>query len=410
MSYHFRYLTIDQGLPQNTVHSIIKDKNGFMWFATGNGLSRYDGYSFVNFRKPDLPSNLVNALAETPDKRLWVGTSHGLVYYDQKPGKIIHFDLPCKEGSIISVVALMSDKKGRLWVGTSDAGLFVLSPNDDGYAIKSISQSNSSLPGNHVSAFLQMRDGRLLIGTNHGIAVFDNQRDNIYLFNQGVLENAFVLSLFESMEGDLWVGTLNGVWIFNALTGRNEWHFFDPFDASSISHGRVNHITQDFRGTIYLGTLGGVDLYQPQTNSFVSLPNKGVNEFSLNSIFINCIYIDYQGNVWIGTEKGGVNQFSLYQKPFHYMLHQVSNANSLSNNTVNAIFTDGDLLWIGTAGGGLNQYNHKTGRFLHYKHNPLKSNSIAGDYVTTILKTPDGTLWVGTWGNGLCKIDRKSVV
>lgn len=404
MSYHIRYLTIDQGLPQNTVHSIIKDKKGFMWFATGNGLSRYDGYSFMNFSKPDLPSNQVNALVETADSRVWVGTSHGLVYYDQNQGKVSRFDLPCKEGQTINIGSLLTDKMGRLWVGTNDAGLFLLSPKEKGYTVKSLNQSNSNLPGNHVSSFLQMKDGRLMIGTNHGIAVFDNQRDNLYLFNQGVLENSFILSLFESMEGDLWVGTVNGVWIFNPLTGRDDWHFFNPFDSRGISHGKVNNITQDFRGTIYLGTLGGVDMYQPQSNSFVSLPYNGENEFSLNSIFINCIYIDNEGNVWIGTEKGGVNQFSLYQKPFNYMVHEVNNPNSLSNNTVNAIYSDGDILWVGTAGGGLNQYNKKKGCFTHYMHDPLNSSSIAGNYIASILKVPDGSLWVGTWGTGLCKM------
>ncbi len=404
VSYHFRYLTIDQGLPQNTVHSILKDIKGFMWFATGNGLSRYDGYSFTNFRKPDLPSNLVNALTESPNGRIWVGTSHGLVYFEQSTGRLTLFDLPCKEGFSINITRLMCDKKGRVWVGTTENGLFLLTPSENNYTVQHINQSNSVIPGNNVSAFLQMRDGRILIGTNHGIAVYDNQRDNIYLFNQDSLSEAFVLSLFESMEGDLWVGTYNGVWIFNALTGRNEWHFYNPFNPRSISHSRINHITQDFKGTIYLGSLGGVDLYQPQSNSFLSLPYKKVNEFSLNSIFVNCIYIDNEGNVWIGTEKGGVNQFSLYQKPFHYMIHQIDNTNSLSNSTVNAILSDGDILWVGTAGGGLNRYNRKTGIYTHYKHDPLKSSSIPGDYITSLLKTPDGALWVGTWGTGLCKM------
>lgn len=404
VSYHFRYLTIDQGLPQNTVNDIIRDQYGFMWFATGNGLSRYDGYSFVNFRKPKLPSNLVNALAETANQRIWVGTSRGLVFYSQESETFNDFNLSLPEGRKPNITELMCDSKGRLWVGTTEDGFFLLEPKGDDYTVKSFHQNNSNLPGNNVSAFLQMRDGRILIGTNHGIAVYDGQRNNTYLFNQGVLNDAFVLSLFESIEGDLWVGTLNGVWIYNPMTGRDQWHFHDPFNPGSISHSRINHIAQDFRGTIYLGTLGGIDLYQPQTNSFVSMPSKGVEAFSLNSIFINCLYLDQEGNVWIGTEKGGVNHFSLYQKPFNYMIHQVDNPNSLSNSTVNAILGDGDLLWIGTAGGGLNQYNRKTGQFRHFKHDPLDPGSLPGDFITSLVTLPDGSLWVGTWGNGLCRM------
>ena len=404
VSYHFRYLTIDQGLPQNTVNDIIRDQYGFMWFATGNGLSRYDGYRFVNFSKPDLPSNLITALAETPDKRIWAGTSHGLVFYSQESETFTEVNLPGKKNPKPNVTELMCDAKGRLWVGTTEDGFFLLTAKGDAYAIQLFDPDNSSLPGSHVSDFLQMGDGRILIGTNHGIAVFDQQRDGIYLFNQGDLNNVFVLSLFESREGDLWVGTHQGVWIYNPLTRRDEWHLHDPFNHGSISHSRINHIVQDFRGTIYLGTLGGVDLYQPQTNSFVSLPSKGGNAFSLNSIFINCIYLDEEGNVWIGTEKGGVNHFSLYQKPFNYMVRQVDNPNSLSSNTVNAILGDGNVLWIGTAGGGLNQYNRETGQYRHFKHNPLDHNSLPGNFITSLVKLPDGNLWVGTWGNGLSRM------
>lgn len=404
ISYHYRYLTIDQGLSQNTVNAIIKDRFGYMWFATGNGLSKYDGYAFVTVGKTDLPSNLVNSLAETPDKRLWIGTSEGLAYFDQQKEEIIKFALAKEKNRPVNIISLFSDNQGRLWVGTLDQGLFLLSKKEANYEVIQYDHANSPLPGNSVMCFLQTTDGRILIGTNHGIGIADKQQQGIYLFKHAALADAYVLTMMESKEGDLWVGTINGAWVINPLSNRNDWHRYNPFAQDGISHSRVNHIAQDFKGNIYLGTLGGLNVYQPNTNSFQSFPVNQVDQFSLNSMFIKCIYADDEGNVWIGTDKGGINQFSLYQKPFHYLIHQEINSNSLSNNNVNSILSDGDLLWIGTAGGGLNKYDRKKDQFTHFKHNPGNATTISNNYVTAILKSDDDALWVGTWGGGLCKM------
>ncbi|WP_291858513.1 two-component regulator propeller domain-containing protein [Marinilabilia sp.] len=403
-SYHIQYLTIDQGLPQNTVNDILRDQDGFMWFATGNGLSRYDGYDFSNFWKPDLPSNLVNAPTQSHANYIWIGTSQGLARYNQNTEEFEEFLLSDALDGSFNIVALYTDSDDRIWVGTYEQGLFLITHEEDDFAVAHFDTTNSLLPGNHVASFLQMEDGRILIGTNHGIAVSDHERSGIHLFSQPGLNNALILSIFESREGDLWIGTINGLWVYNPVTGRDEWFFHDPLESSSLSHNRVNSIIQDFRGNIYIGSLGGVDVYKVNSNSFESFPFNTIDEFSLNSIFINAVDIDKEGNVWVGTEKGGVNHFNLYQKPFNYIIHEPNNPNSLSNNTINSIYGEDEILWIGTAGGGLNRYNRRNGQFRRFRHEPGNPFSIPSDYVTAITKTAGETLWVGTWGSGLAKM------
>ena len=403
-SYHVQCLTIDQGLPQNTVNDILRDQDGFLWFATGNGLSRYDGYDFMNFWKPDLPSNLVNALAQSHENYIWVGTSQGLMRYDKVSETFEEVVLSDNSELSFNIMALYVDKDNRVWVGTYENGLFLLTKKEDEWDVSHYDSGNSLLPGDYVASFRQMKDGRLFIGTNHGIAVFDTQRSGIHLFSHTGLQDAMILSIFESREGDLWVGTFNGLWVFNPVSGRDEWFFHDPLDASSLSHNRVNSIVQDFRGNIYVGTLGGLDVFKTVSNSFEMFPFNTIDEFSLNSIFINVVEIDMEGNVWVGTEKGGVNHFNLYQKPFNYIIHEPNNPNSLSHNAINSIYGEDDILWIGTAGGGLNRYNRRTGNFQRFRHEPGNPFSIPSDYVTAITKTPGGTLWVGTWGSGLAKM------
>ena len=405
VNYHFQHYTIEEGLPQNTVHDIIKDSDGWMWFATGNGLARFDGYRFDVYHKPDLPSNLVNAVVESNDNSIWIGTSQGLAYFDKISEKIYSFDLGKKDNKYLHITSLFVDEKENIWVGTLGEGLFIISKNsDEGYDISNLTTVNSDLTGNNVYSFCQLKDSRVLIGTNHGISTYDFQNNSLYPFIFGDLDEATVFSIYESLEGDLWVGTYNGVWLFNAVTGRDEWFFHDPYSPNSLNHGRVNHITQDFRGTIYLGSLGGVNLYQPQINAFSSLPIKDNIEFSLNSMFINVVYPDDNGNVWIGTEKGGVNRFNLYQKPFNHIVRPQNSDVTQTNNTINSILPDNDILWVGTAGEGLNKIDRKNNKSDFFEYNPLDDSSIPGNYVTSLIKDNAGSLWLGTWGGGISKM------
>ena len=99
---------------------------------------------------------------------------------------------------------------------------------------------------------------------------------------------------------------------------------------------------------------------------FSSLPESSEEREYLNNPFVNSLYADGLGNIWIGTEKGGINHYNTYQKPFNAITHDASNPNSISYNTINSIFTEKDVLWVGTAGGGVNRISNngkKTIRF-----------------------------------------------
>ncbi len=403
VNYHFQYYTIEDGLPQNTVNDIIKDSDNWMWFATGNGLARFDGYSFDVYHKPHLPSNLVNSIAESND-RIWIGTSQGLAFFNKELESINIFKLESANNDFVQITSLFVDKNGNVWVATFGDGVYLLQKDGHNYNTINFNISNSSLSGNNVYSFSQLSDGRVLIGTNHGISTYDSQNNSLYTFSFGNLDEATVFSIYETLEGDLWVGTYNGLWVFNSATGKDEWYFHNPQDPNSLSHNRTNKITQDFRGTIYIGTLGGVNIYQPKTNSFASIAVNDNTDFSLNNMFISVIYPDNSGNIWIGTEKGGVNKFNLYQKPFNHIVREKRRDEIHTNNTINSILVDGDFLWLGTAGEGLNKFNRKTGASLFYESNPLDNSSISGNYVTSLIKDNNNILWAGTWGGGISKM------
>ncbi|MFT3739889.1 MAG: two-component regulator propeller domain-containing protein [Breznakibacter sp.] len=405
LNFHIRHYTNNDGLSQNSVNDIERDPFGFLWFATGNGLSRFDGYTFRNYTKPLLPSNLVYALAVSPDKRIWIGTKQGLCFIDLASDRIEQFRLAGAEEEAVSVISLFCDRQGNVWAGTSEKGLFLLKPSSQGYRILHFDTANSELPGNHVGVAYQLKNGNVLVGTNHGAALFSIQANRFETWNQSQLQSSLVLSIFESDNGNIWLGTYFGLAVFDRASSAPIWHFPDPFNPASLSHGRINGILQDGMGRIFVGTLGGLDVYLPQTNSFFHVPQGQQSQFSLNSKFVNCLMADAQGNIWVGTEKGGINQMNIYQKPFLQMEHKVDIPNGLSNNTINSVLVEGNDFWIGTAGGGLNRYDARTGIYQHFKYNPANTSSISSDFITSLVKTPNDRLWVGTWGGGLCKAD-----
>lgn len=403
LTFHIKHYTNNNGLPQNSVNDIERDHFGFLWFATGNGLSRFDGYTFRNFTKPMLPSNLVYALAVSPDQRVWIGTKQGLCYVDLRTEIIEMFPLGAEKEHVLSVVSLFCDAQGRVWAGTSDNGLFVLDPSPQGYRTTHYHTANSALPGNNVLVTYQLKNGNVLVGTNHGAVQFAQNGKKIEAWNSAHLQNSMVLSLYETNDGRIWVGTFYGLALFHPSAFPPQWFYPDPFNPQALSHGRVNAILQDALGRIFIGSLGGLDVFLPRTNSFHRIPQGQQSQFSLNSKFVNCLMADVQGNIWVGTEKGGINQINIYQKPFKQMEHEVDNPNSLSSSTINSVLVEGDDFWIGTAGGGLNLFNARTGLYRHFRFNPANSASVSSDFITSLVKQPNGSLWVGTWGGGLCK-------
>jgi signal transduction histidine kinase/ligand-binding sensor domain-containing protein/DNA-binding response OmpR family regulator len=409
-NYHFQYLKVEDGLPQNTINAIARDHYGFMWFGTNNGLCRYDGFTFESFKwdknhPESLPDNMISAIEPSPDRKLWIGSKNGLSYFDPMKDCIIKFstqDNGCQQ--IIKVSTILAQAT-NIWVGTTDNGIFLLSSNKQGYyeLVTHYCEQEKNLPENNVSVIYKTRDNKIWVGTSSGIYLYNQTEKSFNLFtaNNSIAPTVNIYDLFESNTGDMYLGTFNGMAVIKKSTGIAIWHFPDFSNPLAIAHGTVEKISEDIRGVILVGSLGGLQSFDPFTGNFYSFPEDGPDHFKLNNKFINTIYCDSTGNVWVGTEKGGINTFNVYQKPFGFYANNPNDPNSLNENTINSVFKENGHLWIGTAGGGLNSVDLTTGNFKHYKYNALNNQTISSDYITSLLRGPDGNLWIGSWGGGL---------
>jgi ligand-binding sensor domain-containing protein/signal transduction histidine kinase/DNA-binding response OmpR family regulator len=417
----FQHYTANQGLSQNMVDCILEDSKGFMWFGTWNGLNRFDGYTFTIFKQnPDerksLSDNFVYSMCEDHYGNLWIGTANGLNAYLYEEDKFIVFrHQPENDQTIVSnrINAIITDRNGKIWIGT-DHGADKIIISGQGNVIEDIQHYRSGnqpdgLSGENVLSVYEDPEGNIWIGTDNGLNLFDIQKNAFthYLNNPqapGTLPENTVNTIYRDSSGTLWIGTNFGLSRMDAFSGRFYNYSFNPADPKSLIHNTVMSITEDITGRLIIGTLGGLSIYNKQQNNFDNYKHNLNTFYGLNNDFINCLYCDKNGNIWIGTERGGINTYNIYQKNFEFLEHVPGNKNSLSHSTINSIWEDDQHIWIGTAGGGLNKYDKKSESFEHYYFRADDPYSIASDFITSIHGDQEGNLWFGSWGSGLNKL------
>lgn len=419
-----QHYTTEEGLSQNYIECIHKDSRGFIWVGTWNGLNRFDGYKFITYHpqkgKNSVSDGFINSIAEDKDGNLWIATRYGINKYIYETEKFIHFvkDSANPETSISDnwVSDLMFDNENNLWIGTFSSGVEKIVLNKELTEIISLQKfnvdftDNKGISNKNIYCLLQARDGFIYAGGLTGLDRINPVTGMVLKYqdknNPSFFEPTVVHCLFEDSKNVLWIGTEYGILSIsnNTLTHYPVDKISTPgSNKKAISNGLIKAISEDPSGKILIATLGGLHLYDKVTKEFVLFPDNREKVYSLNNKFINCVLCDYYGNVWVGTEKGGLNKFNVYQKQFYSFTCDPGTANSLNHSIINSINEDEDYLWIGTSGGGLNLYDKKLNKFCYYTHNPNDPSSISGNF-NSVMECKNNETWIGTWGRGLNKV------
>ena len=424
-NYKIQHYTTDDGLAQNYVASIFKDSRGFMWFGTWYGLNRFDGYNFVSYRENakanSISDDFINNIVEDKNGDLWIATRQGINKFDFDAEKFSHFKLDAEnpEMSISDnwITTLLFDDDDNLWIGTETQGVNCISFNNDLTQIDTIRKIPIGLHNpkgtSHGSIYSMLlgSDGYIYIGSTLGLDRLDPKSGDIYKFqntsNPLHFKTTIVHCLFEDNDATLWCGTEDGLVRIDNDTKNIKLYEVDKFrkigfSNKTLHHGLVMSIGQDNNGTLLIGTMGGLHLMDKEQELFELMPVNQEKEESLNNMFINEVFCDSSGNVWIGTAKGGVNKYNTNQKEFNYFSVDAKNSNDVSNAVINSLYEDERYLWIGSAGKGLFRWDKSLKKIDEYKHQPDNENSISSNFITTILPDAnDGQMWFGTWGRGL---------
>ncbi|WP_281561734.1 two-component regulator propeller domain-containing protein [Thalassomonas sp. RHCl1] len=355
-----------------------------MWFATHEGLSRFDGSSFVTFQHQidntnSLSNNNIRALTGTTKGQLWIGTyGGGLNLLDQKTNEFSHFTYDKNNPDSLSdnrVNALFIDSQQRLWIATSNGGLNLLIETDEGIKFKRYrAADHPGLLTDSIWSIAEDNAGRIWLGTDGG-----------------------GLSILTPQSGE-----------FVNLSNNAD----DPFSLSSNS---VKAIFKDHSGVMWLGTHeGGLNRYNSQSNNFSHyrftpkgkpLEKNNAANLSLNNDNIQVIYEDKQQQLWVGTDVG-LNILSPDRQVINIIKSAGNKAGSLSHNRISAIYQDEQaILWIGTLA-GLNKLKNDQLKFNHIK----LSKSHLGDekVISRFAEQADGIFIVATHGAGLSVYNNKS--
>lgn len=397
----FERLSIENGLSQITVHSILKDSKGFLWFGTEDGLNRYDGNNFVIYQNDindtnSISDNFVWSLFEDSEKNIWIGTNGGgLNRYSYETNSFTHYNKESLNKSF-NVRVIFEDSKKRLWIGTNNSGILLFDKNNLTFSSVPLGRSTDL----SIRAICEDSNKVLWVGTeNNGLFKKDkNSFHNLKLEN---FPNDFSVWALESdNENYLWIGTYNfGLTKLN-LTNYKLTTFISADNKNSIANNNITSIAQDKNNNFWIATENGLSIYDPNHDTFINYRQSLSDLQSISNNFLRKVYVDDDNLIWIGTVGGGVNKVNLNRKFTHFK-HNPSNPNSLSQNMIRAIEEDSfGNIWIGTLGNGLSRYEKRKNKFTSFN----KDNSdLSGEIVTSIAEDSEKNLWIGTWGNGVNK-------
>lgn len=401
----FERLSIEHGLTQESVLTILQDRQGFMWFGTQAGLNRYDGYRLTTYRNDprdpaSLPDGYVNASLEDAEGRLWFGTKGGLARLDPASGRFVRYALlepGAGENANRSVNAIAADRHGMLWLGTSD-GLKRFDPRSGVFTTIRPPQARLGTTSDHiVNALAFDAGGALWVGTLDGVARLAPGSEQLEYFAplNADPRRARVLALSMGPRETLWVGTDAGLeeWRLGEGTPRRR----AIGAAEGMDEARVLALYVDAGGTLWAGTeFDGLKWREPTSGRFVSYRNHALDPHSLSDNQVAAVRIDRTGTLWVGTRFGGVSRTDLASGGFSHFSYEPHGGSPNGFRKVRDIVArDNGELWVGTSGGGLVLFDPASGRSRVLRHQAGNPRSLPGDAVHS-LSIVDGRLWVGT--------------
>lgn len=405
----FRRLDTREGLSNSTVSCIFRDSQGYVWFGTGYGLNRYDGYRFRTYFSYEkdtttLRNNRVDEIQEAHGGRLWLKQGMNYSLYDpvtekvdRNPGRWLN-----AQGVKGGIESLHLDSKKNYWVKTYEDGFYYFNP-----VTKKVNHIPFGYGPNEfakefgVSAYSESEEGMILVSTYGELMCIDGERGKV------IWKEDYVKRTLDTYN-DYWVmvDKDQNIWVITHSKGtyiymKNEKRWYSSLMELMRAQGFqdvpeeiiVWEVCYDAKGFLWVASdhLGALvlDFKNKEWRQFTNV--KG-DETSLPDITLKHLYLDQLGRMWVASYKNGVAMCS----------EAMSNFTSLALGDINAISEDKDgNYWIGLNSGGIVKMDAKTREPL--EKFTKQSLGVPSDVVVGSYAARDGSLWFGTWEGGLLK-------
>ena len=401
--FNVSYLDMAAGMPNNFAVDIFQDSYGFVWISThGGGLVRYDGFNYMNFNLGSsgisLRSNSCRNVYEDHFKRLWIAFEEGPQVLDLKTMQPVI--PPCENEKVEAQLnkalknlctRMYCDAKGNVWMVSFNL-LTRISFNEKGEVNRVLSISYP-YKAPDLGLCDVYRNGTVVMCNNGVVSEFSVQNNRLAAKNISSmflpLDYRYAGAVI-SYHGKIWLGTNRG--LYNSA--KQEFHASGT--VHSLQHEVVTSLAITEDDKLLVGTLCGVDIIDDKTGTIEHWNCSSVNPLSSN--FVNSL-LAKDGQIWVGTETGGITKLAPRQLQLEFFKHDAANPASLSPNAVNAMYAAPDgTLWVGTVEGGLNALAPGSRNFTHYT---MANSGLPHNSVSTLAADNRGNLWIGTWGTGI---------
>jgi ligand-binding sensor domain-containing protein/signal transduction histidine kinase len=411
----FAHLTTRDGLALDNVVSILQDHRGFMWFGTGDGLNRYDGNALVVYKNDphdpgSLSANFIRDLVEDEHGNLWVDVYPGVNKFDpttERCTRYLHDPNNPNSLSGESVWSIARDSRGYLWFATADSGLDRFDP-----ATETFTHYRNDRDGHFVGWITRVIEDR------HREIWFVGERGLFHLNVQtgqmtrppAMIKGLSADDLYEDKAGDFWMLAYSPI-IGLVKYDRHAERFSEyPFGAGAARLDS-SKLLDDGGDGFWVASSLGLYHFDRRTERFTQLfQHDDTNPNSLSDNSVGAIYRDRGGLLWVGTRNGGLNILDFQQEQFGHFTHRPADPDSLSSGKATAIYEEPNgILWVGLFPRALDRFDRKNGKITHYVHSRGNKNSLSeGNELNSIFKDARGYLWVGGLGAGLDRFDERT--
>ncbi|MDR0430421.1 MAG: response regulator [Tannerellaceae bacterium] len=424
--YKFNQINTDKGLSNSEIKCIYKDKTGFIWLGTPSGLNRYDGYEIVTINQ-DLSNepflsfnNDIERIQEDSEGRLWLKTRSGYTIYDtyrecfaDDVGKIFE--------QYSGTNDFWNSSENLMYIDLGENMWFVIWDHIRMYDVKKKKQTLFNLGGTDALSRGLIRDVKQ--GKNRYWFLYENgmlecmeaqslkviSRDST-IHKAAQLKNNRELRLFIDSAGDVWIYGIGGHYgLAYYDVAKDSWTNYSSYANASykLSNNIVTSVEEDDKGNIWVGTdHGGVNIINKKTGQITTVLWHNENDpHSIAQNTIKSMYRDDANILWLGTYKNGAS----YYHESIYRLNIIAEKSEMPSCDINCFYESKDKnLWIGSNGGGLLYYDRAKEKYTVYKHMPDNPNSPAGDVIVSLTQDLEGRLWIGYYLAGLDCFDGKT--